>query len=110
MFHAFRKRLKVGRVLRDKNDVRTAVTGSERNIARVSPHDFDNGNPAVAFSGRADAFDTAGRDENCGSEAGSCVINDLFEIKDRIRFSSFIPIALLARAVIDADPLVGLTG
>jgi hypothetical protein len=67
--------------LRHQNNVRLAVGGAQRDVARMAPHDLDDGDAAVALRRGADAFHARSGDKDGGGIAGRGVIDDLVQGK-----------------------------
>ena len=80
----FDEQLHVERVLGDQDDVRLPVGRAERDVAGVPPHDFDDGDAAVAFGGGPDALDALRGDQDRRGITGRRVVDDLIEIEDGV--------------------------
>ena len=67
--------------LRYKNQIRLAKGTTKGNVARVSPHDFDDGDTSVTLRGCPDSFDTAGGNKNSGRITRRHVVDHLLELE-----------------------------
>ena len=79
MLHALDQPFQVKRDFRNQNDVRLAVGRAKRDVTGMPSHDFDDGDAAMAFRRRADAFNAAGGNKNGGRVAGRDVIDDVIQ-------------------------------
>src|SRR3954454_3854447 len=65
--------------LGDEHDIRLAIAGPEREVARMPAHDLDDGDPAMALGGGADALHAGGRHKDGRRNPRSHIVDHVIE-------------------------------
>src|ERR1700736_4590653 len=93
MLYSLYQVFQVQRMLGQKDDVRSPVRRTERDISGVTSHHLDDRDSPMTFRSGADTLDATRRDEDRRRVSGGDVVNNVFQIEDRLRTSMLVSIS-----------------
>ena len=91
--HALDQAIDVERRFGDEHDVGLAVRRSQRQVARMPAHDFDDGDPPMAFGRGADALHAPGRNEDGRRKPRRHIVDHLVEVEFSRDGGAYIAVA-----------------
>src|SRR3984893_8002806 len=90
MLYSLYQVFQVQRMLGQKDDVRSPVRRTERDISGVTSHHLADSNSPMTFRSGADTLAATRRDEDRRRVSGGDVVNNVFQIEDRLRTSMLV--------------------